>query len=482
MISLSIEGEKKRCIGKSGLYRGSDHLAYSGYTRYTLLLIREFTDAHPATGLTFGFSLPAPPSSTLSDDHTAFSISYQVPEEPQFEMWEATEEDKLMYDDSDSDSDTDMEDIWDDEATAHWDILHRAAQGDTSIPTRVLDDALHFMDRLLRILAKKHSAFRAFAHDFSEAIFIRDKDDMAAVKAVLEKKGINWEYAKRCVGFHNRTGHKFRGHFDIWLSDEIVEIATLLDVKPSFRLPRLLATRIATSETFGILPIDTTLAEELGITTLPPVRVEGIPHHPPPTCSASCPPVASHAEYRKFKELINKPMFKKGSGRHPPHEAHKNINFTALAKFWNSEVNTQDRTITDTNQRLYYKIPAQLELHHKKTILWQSERSTLFLGENAVALKAFTDIVNSDENSMTTLPAIILDSGELDDTSQTVEDLSRDLQSFPMALQEENRRARAVNVRRVNLNDTFSSSAAAAAVNTAALRTGLWALDVRQQQ
>jgi hypothetical protein len=42
----------------------------------------------------------------------------------------------------------------------------------TTLPTRVLDDAFHFMDRIFRLLPKKHSAFRAFAHDFSEAMFL----------------------------------------------------------------------------------------------------------------------------------------------------------------------------------------------------------------------------------------------------------------------------------------------------------------------
>ena len=67
----------------------------------------------------------------------------------------------------------------------------------TKKPTRVLDDAFHFMDRLLRLLPKIHSAFDSFSHDFSEAIFIRDKDDEARVRAVLDAKGINWDYAKR---------------------------------------------------------------------------------------------------------------------------------------------------------------------------------------------------------------------------------------------------------------------------------------------
>lgn len=39
--------------------------------------------------------------------------------------------------------------------------------------------------------------FKAFAHDFSEAIFIRDQSDELAVRSVLEKHGVSSEYAKR---------------------------------------------------------------------------------------------------------------------------------------------------------------------------------------------------------------------------------------------------------------------------------------------
>jgi hypothetical protein len=65
------------------------------------------------------------------------------------------------------------------------------------MPSRVLDDALHFMDRLLRLLPKMHSAFDAFCADFSRAIFLRDKDDESNVRRVLKAKGIDWEYAQR---------------------------------------------------------------------------------------------------------------------------------------------------------------------------------------------------------------------------------------------------------------------------------------------
>lgn len=152
----------------------------------------------------------------------------------------------------------------------------------------------------------------------------------------------------------------------MWLSDEIVEISTLLDVKPSFQLPCLLATHIATEETFGILPLNATLADSVGIATLPPVRVTGVPyHHDIPVNTLfwlsahpmdmyrylqihQCTlypvlPVASLAEYARFKVMIKDPRFRKPRSNHPHHEAYKNIDFSALAKAWNTDVNTQDQ-------------------------------------------------------------------------------------------------------------------------------------------
>jgi len=228
----------------------------------------------------------------------------------------------------------------------------------------------------------------------------------------------------------------------MWLSDEIVEITSVLDVKPSFTIPHLLATRIATSETFGIVPIDTALAADLEIVTLPPLKVEGIPHHRDLPVNTLCwlsthptnqfrflqqrqrtlypvLPVASHAECKKFNNEINKIIFRKGHGRYPPHEAYKSINFQLFAQSWNSDVNTQDRTVTNSNQRLYYKLPGQLEAHHKNIIASKTARSTRLLGQNAAALQAFTDILTAEENSVITLPGIPLLNDEPDDAPRT---------------------------------------------------------------
>jgi hypothetical protein len=83
------------------------------------------------------------------------------------------------------------------EAIRHAQEIIRQHEVYNKLVTRVLDDAYHFMDRLLRLISKKHSIFKEFAHQFSKTIFIRDKDNEVKVRAVLEEKGISWEYAIR---------------------------------------------------------------------------------------------------------------------------------------------------------------------------------------------------------------------------------------------------------------------------------------------
>ncbi|KAJ7872089.1 hypothetical protein B0H13DRAFT_2280300 [Mycena leptocephala] len=165
------------------------------------------------------------------------------------------------------------------------------------LPSRVLDDAFHYMARLLRLLSKKNSAYKAFARDFSEAIFVRDQTD-------------------------------------------------------------------------------------------------------------------------EINAHINHTKFRKGTKVYPPQEHWKNIDFLKFAQFWNELVDAQPRSVTDSNLRLYYKLPQQLEAHHKKTILWKSECATLSDGSNFAGRKQLLDILNSPDNYADTLPAIPrpepMPDGELD--------------------------------------------------------------------
>lgn len=177
------------------------------------------------------------------------------------------------------------------------------------------------------------------------------------------------------------------------------------------------------------------------MTTLPRPCITGVPHHrdtpvnvltrlsTKPTnlyrylqlrqlVLCAVVPVHTHKEYITFKANISHQKFRKGGTAHPAHEHHKNIDFFKMAQFWNELADGQSRTITDSNQRLYYKLPQQLEAHHKKTILWSSERSTLADGSNFIARKPLLDLLNSEDNYAEALPAIPLPEpcpdGELD--------------------------------------------------------------------
>ena len=136
------------------------------------------------------------------------------------------------------------------------------------------------------------------------------------------------------VGHHNRTGKKYCSHFDLWLRDEIAELRGEVSIQSSFLPPHVLSTRIATSETFGIIPLSTQLAEKWKITVLPTRCVTGIPHYRdvpvhtlthletrPRTrlCSLQLrqrsiypiTPVHTHAEFLKFKQHVLDPLFRR---------------------------------------------------------------------------------------------------------------------------------------------------------------------------
>jgi len=274
--------------------------------------------------------------------------------------------------------------------------------------TRILQDIFHVEDRLLRLLPERHSAYKAFAIAFTQAIFVYDKDDRAAIEAALKKHNVTWEYALRTkkdaihrrvrryvpppnilcqalktlfdcwqnvpcsldpekgplfnknarkqaknilqiahlglmsdppgialyykmgvdknglsyyrsvrgtnsieggihmplrrtfgslsaspeltdallcnsrhrrnttVGTFNRTGKKHMSHFDQWIRDDIVELAAEVGIKPSFPIPDVLATRVATTEKFGIIPVPKSIVERLGFTPSTPVTDSNI--------------------------------------------------------------------------------------------------------------------------------------------------------------------------------------------------------------
>jgi hypothetical protein len=61
--------------------------------------------------------------------------------------------------------------------------------------------------------------------------------------------------------------------------DELVEKALHPGIEPSIPIPRLLATRVATSESFGIIPLASTIANEVAIPQLPSLNHHAVSHH-----------------------------------------------------------------------------------------------------------------------------------------------------------------------------------------------------------
>ncbi|KAL0567504.1 hypothetical protein V5O48_014489 [Marasmius crinis-equi] len=510
---------------------------------------------------TSALGIPAPPPSSLAECELIINIG------PSPALLEGAAAETELDDDQSSESDDESESVrggasgdvdinqdpdgdklWDDEddpepepeelviaaiREAQGMIRQESSAGDRALASRILDDSFHFMDRLLKTLPKKHSAFKEFAHQFSETIFVRDAADVKAVKAVIEKKGLSWDYIVRSkkpwlnrhvrryippperleadlrrlftsfrnivcstdrknnrgrffskdsiaaadsllesvkrgflsdppgialyyiigwdcdklplyrtirgtnsieggVGHFNRTGKKWKSHFDIWLLDEIAELAVTLDTPPSFRPPAMLATRIATSESFFIIPIPDQLAKEYNITTVPSRHIEGLPHHRDTpahvltrlSTKVTSPyhylqltqksiypvvPVHTQAEYTEFKNLIKLDSIRANCAKPPlPSQAWKGINYIKFAKIWNLKVETQGPAVTDPNKRLYYKLPELLLRHHKKVLEWQTSRATMQLGSNASMVQDHLNSLRDPARIAEVLPAVPL--------------------------------------------------------------------------
>ncbi|KAE9397154.1 hypothetical protein BT96DRAFT_996110 [Gymnopus androsaceus JB14] len=358
-------------------------------------------------------------------------------------------------------------------------LLTQCAEESQSLPTRVFDDIFHFMDRLLRTLPKSHSAFKEFAYCW-------DRDGLPLYRTIRGTNSIeggvhmairrifgslraspelavsllsNWILRRNTrVGHFNRTGNRWKSHFDIWTTDEIVELAVSVDTLPSFRIPSMLATRIATSESFGIIPIPPLLAKEYHIAALPPRRIEGLPHHRDTpshllvrlSTNIISPyrylqlfqrtiypvvPIHTRAEYVEFKRFLRLAGIRNNRSDIPPSQAWKGIDYVKFAQMWNLKVSTQDPGITDSNERLYYKLPEQLLRHHKKSLEWQTSRATMSLGANVEKVKDHLNTLNDSERVAYVLPAIPLEdtSSQVDPTVDGLRGL--DLTSFnPMAL------------------------------------------------
>lgn len=97
----------------------------------------------------------------------------------------------------DSDSDSDADDI---ETNIGESVIQNPAgyiqENTGEIPSRILADCFHVIDRVCRTISRKHSAHHNFAAAFSDTLLVPDKDDRDIVESVLRKKGESWEKVK----------------------------------------------------------------------------------------------------------------------------------------------------------------------------------------------------------------------------------------------------------------------------------------------
>ncbi|KAJ7752173.1 hypothetical protein DFH07DRAFT_960610 [Mycena maculata] len=463
-------------------------------------------------------------------DEVAQAINLQSDVEPASHSGDEEIDDDITSDSHEPTAD-DLEELLLDSVNHAQKILRQPQTAET-LASRVLDDAYHFMDRLLRLLSKKHPTYKEFAHLFSESIFIHDGGDEAKVREILKQKGIGWEYAIRAkkaalhrrirryipspeklvqdlsvlfscfqdicdadskkifsketrkqaisgslhassalteailgnwfhcwnrrIGHYNRTGTKWNNHFDIWLLDEIVETAIQLDVKPTFPEPKLLATRIATSETFGIIPLTPQLASANEITILPSPNILAATHHDDNHCFAltqfstkpvnlyrylqlrqrtttAVVPVHTRREFELFQANIV--SFIPLNINTAPEMVYKVTKYEEFARFWNCQVATQLPAELDSSKRIYFKLPEQLERHHKKSIQWKTTRATLNMDENVTALEPIHQLVRDSSHKAIVLPAITHEPVEVDYITDPL--VGVDLSSFnPMAMRQ----------------------------------------------
>ncbi|KAJ7678102.1 hypothetical protein DFH06DRAFT_1422622 [Mycena polygramma] len=97
-----------------------------------------------------------------------------------------------------------------------------------------------------------------------------------------------------------------------------------------------------------------------------------------------------------------------------PEKVYKVTKYDDFARFWNRQVTAQSPTELDSSKRIYFKLPEQLERHHKKSIQWKTARATLNMGENVAALEPIHALLRDPSRKAVVLPAITHETVEVD--------------------------------------------------------------------
>ncbi|KAJ7161577.1 hypothetical protein C8R46DRAFT_1037773 [Mycena filopes] len=128
--------------------------------------------------------------------------------------------------------------------------------------------------------------------------------------------------------------------------------------------------------------------------------------------TAAVVPVHTRREFELFQENIR--SFIPPNTNSTPEKVYKVTKYEEFARFWNRRVATQSPTELDSSRRRYFKLPEQLERHHKNSIQWKTARATLNMGENVAALEPIHALLRDPSRKAVVLPAITHETVEVD--------------------------------------------------------------------
>jgi hypothetical protein len=217
-----------------------------------------------------------------------------------------------------------------------------------------------------------------------------------------------------------------------------VEKAANAGVQPSFPIPNILPTRIATTESFGIIPVPFNIVQQLGfqpssssLTNTGHISSQNVLTQlstapvSPYTFLALCQhtafpvvPVHTSAEFDLFTKMLKTAKYFVANSKQPiAARASRNVDFKIFAKDWTNQVHLAAGEQQTKDQHIYYKLPEQLEHHYQ---VWAASRARAATLTNTVQMRQpFTTIISDSSRLACVLPAIdLIDSNTSASSSQ----------------------------------------------------------------
>jgi hypothetical protein len=228
-----------------------------------------------------------------------------------------------------------------------------------------------------------------------------------------------------------------------------VEKAANAGVQPSFPIPNILPTQIATTESFGIIPVPFNMVQQLGfqpsnssLTNTGHILLQDVltrlstapvsPYIFLSLCQNTAFPVVpvhTLAEFDLFTKMLKTAKYFVANSKQPiAAHASRNVDFKMFAKDWTDQVHLAAGEERSKDQRIYYKLPEQLEHHYQ---VWAASRARAATLTNTVQMRQpFTAIISDPSRRAHVLPAInFIDSNASAPLSNLQKGKGREMQS-----------------------------------------------------